>query len=439
VASGLLSVRGMKTNLALATFLLTGCVAAQPDDTEPAPKVHRSADTAATRATPVAQSPQLDAYATTGNGIDYHGGPIMSATPTIYFIWYGNWTNAAALSILPDFIHHLGGSYYFNINTTYDDNTGHHVPNAVRWGGYSFDNYSHGGGTLSGGDIKGIVENALDTGALPSDPTGIYLVLTSKDVNQNLAWGLAGSFCSDFCGWHNHGTINGNDVRYAFIGDPTRCVGGTKVCAQYSSTPNGDYAADGMASVIAHEIEETATDPDIDAWYDSNGDENADKCAWHFGTQYRAPNGAWANMRLGTRDYLIQQNWVNAEGGSCALAYTRLTASAAPALSGSVSSSPSGITCTGTCSKGFTPGSTVTLTATPLSGHVFSSWQGCDSISSTGQCRVTMSGNRSVVANFACATTLDQACYDDCLPDCMVDGKIISGCAAQCRQNCGGC
>ena len=47
-----------------------------------------------------------------------------------------------------------------------------------------------------------------------------------------------------------------------------------------------------MASIIAHELEEAATDPDLNAWYDSRGDENADKCAWTFGTTYTAANGA---------------------------------------------------------------------------------------------------------------------------------------------------
>jgi hypothetical protein len=29
----------------------------------------------------------------TGNGISYHGGPVMPGTVNVYFIWYGNWTN----------------------------------------------------------------------------------------------------------------------------------------------------------------------------------------------------------------------------------------------------------------------------------------------------------------------------------------------------------
>jgi hypothetical protein len=90
---------------------------------------------------------------------------------------------------------------------------------------------------------------------------------------------------------------------------------------QTSVSPNGNVGADAMASVMAHELEETATDPDLNAWYDQRGYENADKCAWTFGTTYSVANGSKANMSLGGRDFLIQRNWVNAAGGYCALSY----------------------------------------------------------------------------------------------------------------------
>lgn len=76
-----------------------------------------------------------------------------------------------------------------------------------------------------------------------------------------------------------------------------------------------------MVSVIAHELEETVTDPDLNAWYDWSGNENADKCAWKFGTTYPAANGSKANMNLGGSDFMVQQNWVNASGGYCATKY----------------------------------------------------------------------------------------------------------------------
>jgi hypothetical protein len=89
-------------------------------------------------------------------------------------------------------------------------------------------------------------------------------------------------------------------------------------------SPNGNAGADGMASVLAHELEETATDPDLNAWYDRRGYENADKCAWTLGTTSTLPSGAKNNMTLGPRNYLIQQNWVNAKSSSGANGYCAL-------------------------------------------------------------------------------------------------------------------
>ena len=48
-------------------------------------------------------------------------------------------------------------------------------------------------------------------------------------------------------------------------------------------------------------LEETATDPDLNAWYDRRGYENADKCAWTFGTTYTvatAPRPTWLGRWL---------------------------------------------------------------------------------------------------------------------------------------------
>ena len=74
-----------------------------------------------------------------------------------------------------------------------------------------------------------------------------------------------------------------------------------------------------MASIISHELEEAATDPQLNAWYDRRGQENADKCAWTFGTEYNAANGSKANVKIGGLDFLIQRNWVNASGGYCSM------------------------------------------------------------------------------------------------------------------------
>jgi len=68
--------------------------------------------------------------------------------------------------------------------------------------------------------------------------------------------------------------------------------------------------------------------------------------------------------------------------------------------SGTVTSSPTGITCGSDCTEPYTSGTNVTLTAAPAAGSSFTGWSGaCAGASST--CQVTMSAARSVTATFA--------------------------------------
>ncbi len=69
---------------------------------------------------------------------------------------------------------------------------------------------------------------------------------------------------------------------------------------------------DAAVSVIAHELEETATDPLLNAWYFSDGIrfvENADQCAWYFPSSFILPSGARYNLVVGGKRYYVQSNW----------------------------------------------------------------------------------------------------------------------------------
>jgi hypothetical protein len=248
---------------------------------------------------------------TTSNGISYHGGPVFTTAVNVYLIWYGNWSGDTATAILPQLVTGLSGSPYYRINTTYYDGAKRHVPNVVTLAGQTNDPYSQGATNLSDGSINTVVTSAISSGALPKDPNGLYFVLTSTDVTKS-------GFLTSYCGWHTHATIGGADIKYSFVGNP----GTNGACsAQTSVSPNNNVGADAMASVVTHELEETATDPDLNAWWDQRGYENADKCAWTFGTTYKVSNGSVANLTLGGLNFLIQRNWVNASGGYCALSY----------------------------------------------------------------------------------------------------------------------
>ncbi len=247
--------------------------------------------------------------------ITYHGGPVLAKGVNVYYIWYGNWSSNSAVSILTDFMNNLNGSPWLNIETTYYQTSGGvktQIQNQVTLKKSVYDNYSRGK-SLSDSSVSAIVQRAISTGALPLDPSGVYFVLTSSDVSET------SGFCSQYCGWHTYMTVSGKKIPYAFIGNAAKCL---NACAPQTTSPNGNAGADAMASVIAHELAEIMTDPYLNAWYDNAGAENADKCAWTFGSTYRAPNGSSANMKLGTRNYLIQQNWINkSPTGQCGLHY----------------------------------------------------------------------------------------------------------------------
>jgi hypothetical protein len=255
---------------------------------------------------------------TVDNGVEYHGGPVLNkpSGTNVYFIWYGNWSGDSSKLILTDFAQRIGGSPYFNINTTYYDydKGGHQDPvfNKVNYVASVNDNYSMGQ-SLSDNRVAQLIAGHLGND-LPIDENGVYFVLTSADVNQQ-------EFCVNYCAFHGFLTAtfsNGQsfDIKGAWVGNPNQCPA---ACTVQDPSPNNNPAADSMASFVAHELEESVTDPDGNAWYDSYGNENADLCVWTFGTTKTLPNGSSYNMKLGNRPYMIQQNWVNAKGGYCAL------------------------------------------------------------------------------------------------------------------------
>jgi PKD repeat protein len=78
-----------------------------------------------------------------------------------------------------------------------------------------------------------------------------------------------------------------------------------------------------------------------------------------------------------------------------------LAVTRAGAGSGTVSSTPAGISCGATCSASFPQATAVTLTASPDAGSSFSGWSGA--CSGTGPCSLTMSADQSATATFTAA------------------------------------
>lgn len=252
------------------------------------------------------------------NGIQFHGGPVLgvSTVPNIYYIWYGNWTNDPGVSILTDLAKNIGSSAYYTINSTYTDKYGIPIKSATGSFASYIDNYS-GGTTLSDPGVLTVVTSAISKGKLPISTNAIYFVLASSDVKES------SGFCTKYCGWHSSANIKSGkstvNIKYAFVGNPSQqCPNSCE--AQTTASPNNNPGADAMASVVAHEISEAVTDPNLNAWYETaTGYENADKCSWKFGQGTAVGNGSLYNTIIGTRAFYIQQNWVNVGTGYCGL------------------------------------------------------------------------------------------------------------------------
>jgi len=253
-----------------------------------------------------------------GTGINYHGGPVFTSTIHVYYIFYGGQWTASDETILKNLINGLGGSPYFNINTTYYSGANKTpVLNSITLAGTYADTGSQGT-KLSDQGVANVVAAAIGGGHLPADNNGVYYVLTSAEIKET------SGFCSSYCGWHTYGTLSvngtGYNIKYAFVGNPAQCPSACSAVTA-STAPNGSLGADAMASIISHELDESATDPNLNAWYDGRGNENADKCAWTFGTEKTTQGGQKYNVSLNTGNFLIQQNWVNAGSGGCALSH----------------------------------------------------------------------------------------------------------------------
>ena len=85
----------------------------------------------------------------------------------------------------------------------------------------------------------------------------------------------------------------------------------------------------------------------------------------------------------------------------------QLTVTAPAAGAGTITSSPSGINCPGTCSASFAQNTQVTLTETPGANYFFGGWSG--SCTGTGGCTVTLTAAASVSAVFSAGDELTVA------------------------------
>ena len=221
--------------------------------------------------------------------LNWYGGPVMHSTTVVPVYWGTKWNNGTfvgdKVSGLDTFYKGVGGTDYLHTNSEYYDGGGNVNTSSVSKGG----NLTDATATPSGAPSTTAVLNevAKMTGGRPA--AGAYYPVYSDQPR-----GSAG-----YCAWHSSGTINGIQVEFGFFfnldGDPG--------CDPQAPTNIGhSQGLSALANVSGHELSEMLTDPQLNAWYDTKGAENSDKCAWTF-------NGL---VSIGGQQWKIQGNWSNA-------------------------------------------------------------------------------------------------------------------------------
>src|SRR5579883_235911 len=215
------------------------------------------------------QAPNSVGGATNSPLLTNHGGNIMqNVTPVQAIFWGRNWSSATftgdKMSGIDSFYGGIGNSTYAHTADEYSGPSGVFVGDVIAYNGRVTDTSSANNGTRTSpilAEVCKVITNPQPNGYYP-----VYVDLPRGHAN--------------FCAWHSAGSCGGVPVQFAFFfnldGDPGCDPGDT------SKLHSQGMAA--LANVSGHEISEARTDPRLNAWYDSGGSENADKCAWTFGT-----------------------------------------------------------------------------------------------------------------------------------------------------------
>jgi hypothetical protein len=235
----------------------------------------------------------------------FHGGKIVTTAVIRPIFWGTTWASYSGdkTSGIDSWYAGYSNSNYAKTTIEYTGSNGTVGANVTSAAHLTDTSAASGGSNTS--VILNEVAHALSVAGIPPDPAGngYYPVYT------DLPRGHAG-----YCAWHSSGTIGGTPVQFAFFWN----LDGDPGCDPQDTSGQHSQGLAAIANVSGHELAEAMTDPaSPGAWYDGQGYENGDKCAWTFGapllsfsngTQWKV-QGEWSNAA-----YTAQKGYPNSSG-----------------------------------------------------------------------------------------------------------------------------
>ncbi|HXI21046.1 MAG TPA: hypothetical protein VNH46_08180 [Gemmatimonadales bacterium] len=226
------------------------------------------------------------------NLLVYHNGPVLKTNKSMAILWGPQWTSGSFPSDVVSGLDQLFGGWnqsnFAKLNDEYYDTNGQITANHT-YLGHVFDGTAAPSGALS---VNQAVSEACKVTGNNPDPLALYLIYTPTFPSG-----------TNYCAWHSWGSCsNGAQIQVAYEPNPA----GVSGCDPQDTWTSHSQMLASLANTSAHELAEAITDPRGSAWYDRQGNENADKCAWQFSAPVKLSNGT---------SWKIQMNWSNASKG----------------------------------------------------------------------------------------------------------------------------
>jgi IPT/TIG domain len=285
---------------------------------------------------PLRGAAQLSAQPLASANLLYHGGPVMTSNTNYSFYWapsgspaYPAEYQAGVNQYLEDLAHDSGGdqnvdslaTQYTNASSEAVAYDSHFAGAIVDTDPYPKNGCKKAAICLTDAQLQAELNTYISAHALPRDLAHEYFMLTPPGVED--CFEASGSECSagtsapTYCAYHSSFASGGGEIVYA--NDPF--VTGNEGCDD-GEHPNNKPSDGALQGGLSHEHNESITDPELNAWYGPEGEENGDKCrtfvaSSEFGTPLgKAADGSRYNQLINGREYWYQQEWSN-EGSTC--------------------------------------------------------------------------------------------------------------------------
>ncbi|HKW27359.1 MAG TPA: hypothetical protein VJN48_16360 [Terriglobales bacterium] len=227
----------------------------------------------------------------TSNNLIYHGGPILPSATIKAIFWGSSWGSYTGDKItgMDKWYTYVGtvsggaGSAYEATVNEYTG-SGQQVTSAIIYRGHAVDSSS----VPKHLSTSAVLAEACKVVGSSATANGYYPVYVDRKRGG-----------ANYCAYHSWGSCGGTPVEFGFFFN----LDGDAGCDPQSTVSGESQGLAALANVSGHELSETRSDPNGNAWYSSNGSENGDLCAWTFG-------GPSVTFLDGT-NWKIQGNWSN--------------------------------------------------------------------------------------------------------------------------------